>query len=215
MTVPTSYATLRTAIAERRERVGDAAYEAEIPGFIALAEAGLNRQAPVRLAEVDAALTATPGTRFVALPADFLEAIGLTLTTSGVDERLAPLAASAMAVSEAAGPPAYWAIDGGNIAFPAPADQAHTLRLRYRKKLFELAATDPNWLLTNHPDVYLFAALVEAADHELDEAASVKYAVRLERALDEVRWLDGRAKAVPLRVDPALLAAPRFTIAAG
>lgn len=215
MTIPTSYSTLRTAIAERRERVSDSAYEALTADFVAYAEAHLNRQAPVRLAEVNTTLTATPASRFVALPTDYLEAIGLWRTTTGSDVPMTQLGAAAMAASDTATTPEYWAIDGSNVAFQAPADSAHTFRLRYRKKLFDLATTDPNWLLTNHPDVYLYAALVEAADHEMDDAASVKYSVKLERAMGQVRWLEARGKAAPLRVDPALMGRPAYNHTTG
>lgn len=215
MTIPTSYATLRTAIAERREQVGNAAYEAFIPGFIALAEAGLNRHVPVRLAEVNTPLTAIPSNRFMALPSDYLEPIGLWMTTSGDEQKMTPLTAAGMAVSDANGTPAHWAIDGSNIAFECPADQAHTFRFRYRKKLFALASTDPNWLLTNHPDAYLYASLVEAAEHELDFDAADRYRAHRKDATDQVRWLDARGKVAPLRVDPALMGRPAFNVATG
>lgn len=215
MTIPVSYATLKTAIAERRERVGDSAFEALTPDFIAYAEAHLNRLAPVRLSEVNTTLTATPSSRTIAMPSDFLEPIGLWMTTYGDERKMALMTAGSMAVSSTNGIPSYWVVDGSNVAFDCPADSAHTFRFRYRKKLFDLATTDPNWLLTNHPDVYLYASLVEAADHEMDQAASSYYTVRRDRAVDDVRWLEARSKVAPLRVDPALVAAPAFDITSG
>lgn len=215
MTLPTSFATLKTAIAERRERVGDSAFEALTPDFIALCENKLNRIAPVRLSQVNTTLTATPSSRYVALPSDFVEAYALFRTTDGDEVEMARIAGGVVGLETADGTPRMWGISGSNIELDCPADSAHTFRLYYRKKLFDLATTDPNWLLTNHPDVYLYGSLVEAADHEFDDAAVAKYDTRFQRALDDVRWLESQAQRVPLRVDAALLNPRPFDYATG
>jgi len=209
MTYPTSYATLQTAIAERRERVGVSDYEALTPDFIRIAENKLNRIAPVRLSRVnDATLTATPASRNITLPSDFLEAYALFLTTDGDETELARIQPGVMELHTTSGPPRQWAINAGNIELDQLADSAHTFRFFYRKKLFDLSAggaSDPNWLLTNYPDVYLYGSLVEAADYEMDDNALVKYQARFDRALDDVVWLESQSVRAPLRVDVALL----------
>lgn len=208
----TSYAELQTAIQNWRDR-SDTGFTDRVPEFIALAEARLNRKAPVRLAETNTTLTGTTDSREIALPDDFLEPIALFLTTSGQQERLAPIIAGNYALTTTSGWPEAWMINGSNIDLNCPCDQAHTFLLRYRKRLFDLANTDPNWLLTNHPDVYLWGSLVEAANWEDDDAAIAKYEVRLKRAEAEVRWMEARSKAVaPMRVDPALASVGRWNI---
>ena len=175
MTIPISYATLQTAVAEYREQVGVTAFTDLIPTFIALCENKLNRVAPVRLSRVNTTLTATPSSRNIALPADFVEGLGLFRTTDGNETELAKVSGGLHELSTTNGTPRIWGINAGNIELDCPADSAHTFRFYYRKKLFDLATTDPNWLLTNHPDVYLYGTLAEAAGYEMDDAAVAKY----------------------------------------
>lgn len=58
-----------------------------------------------------------------------------------------------------------------------------------------LFATDPNWLITAHPDVYLYGALVESAPYLKDDARIATWAGRLELALEGIRG--------SVRLDPA------------
>lgn len=203
----TSYATLQTAIADYRERSGDSDFTAQVPLFIALAEARLNRDLKVRTAEgTIATLTGTTSSRYVDLPSDYLEQIALYLTTNSRRTLLRPYVPGTIDLSTTSGTPSAWAIVGSTIEFDCPCDQAHTFALHYRLKLFDLATTDPNWLLTNYPDVYLWAALTEAADREGDDAAVVKYKLRYEEAKDSLLRLEGKAKSrAVLTVDPGLL----------
>ena len=216
MTIPTSLATLKTAIEEQRERT-DAAFVAMESTFVALAEVRLNRLVPVRLSEVDTtSLTATISSSLITLPTDFLEAKALFLTTYGVEQPLTPFVIGTAEIGTTNAPPEHWAINGGSIQLDAPADAAHTFRFRYRKKLFDLATTDPNWLLTNNPDCYLWACCMEAAAWERDMDALAMYEARFQSAKDEIRWLENRAKALaPLRVDPALVGSRPFNITTG
>lgn len=205
MTTPTSYATLQTAIGEMRER-SDSAFTSQLPTFVALAEAKLNRLLRIRQNETDdATLIGSSSSRTVALPSDFLDPVAVWLTTNSQRTLLRPYSAGTMSLSTTEGEPEAWAINGTNIEFDRPLDSAHTFTLRYRKKLFALATTDPNWLLTYHPDVYLFACLIEAADWEQDDNAVLKYDARLKSALAELHTQEGRHKSkATLTVDPAL-----------
>src|SRR4051812_14862616 len=75
----TTYAELQAAAANWLVR-GD--LTARIPEFIALAEARLNRVLRARLAESEAALTASVGSRSVPLPAGFAEPVALSILKS-------------------------------------------------------------------------------------------------------------------------------------
>lgn len=200
----TTLAELKTAVQNWRDRQ-DAAFTDRTGEFVTLAEARLNSLVPVRLAETNTTLTGTTDSREVALPTDFLEPIALFRTTGGDQYRLAPIIAGSYELNTTSGWPEAWMINGSNIDLDKPCDQEHTFLFRYRKKLFDLGTTDPNWLLTNHPDVYLNATLVEACVFEGDDAGVALYESRLQQAMRRVRWLEARSKAVAkLRVDPAL-----------
>jgi hypothetical protein len=210
-----TYTELKAAIEAWLSRQGDASITANAADFISLAEARLNRDLPLRVMQTTTTLTGTVSSRAVALPSDFIEPIALFLTTFGVETFLKPLVAGNFEYETTSGTPAGWCINGTNIDLDAPCDQAHTFSFRYRKS-FALSDADPtNWLLTNHPDCYLSACMVEAGIFAEDERAS-SWEQRLRSAIDSIAWVDARSIAVgTLSVDPALRAPGRFDFATG
>ena len=86
-------------------------------------------------------------------------------------------------------------MDGAVLAFDRPCDQAYGFTLRMLRKfaLSDLAPT--NALLTEHPDVYLFATLCEAAPFLRDAELSQAYEARLARAIAEANGKDARSRA--------------------
>ena len=166
-----------------------------IPEFIALAEARLNRVLRARLAESDVALTATPGSRTVALPAGFAEPLALWITQGAERLALRFVEPSLMPVTSLSGRPCAWAVDGASLAFDRPCDQAYALTLRMLAKFALSDAAPTNALLTDYPDAYLFATLCEAAPFLRDAELSATYEARLTRALAEINSKDARARA--------------------
>ncbi|MDP3937083.1 MAG: hypothetical protein Q8R92_03000 [Deltaproteobacteria bacterium] len=212
----TSLSELKTAVQNWNSGRADTTFTDRLDEFVSLAESRLNVELAVRTAEVDTSLAGTLDSREIALPSDFLEPVALFLTTFGERERLAPIVAGNYELGTTSGTPSAWMINGSNIDLDKPCDQAHTFSFRYRKKLFDLATTDPNWLLTNHPNVYLFAVLAEAANWEDDDAVALKYEARLRQAIAGVRWLQARSNSgAPLRTDAALVSVGGFNINSG
>lgn len=210
----TSYATLKTAMPTWMAR--DDATDAQLSEFVAVFEGRANVELPIRTAEVNTTLTGSTSSRQLTLPSDFLEPVALFLTTFGTQQRLSPIISGTYELDTSDSVPSAWAINGSNIDLDVPCDQAHTFTLRYRMKLLNLATTDPNWLLTNYPNVYLWGSLIEFATWDRDPDAINLYTARYEQARDGVAWLESRAKAMaPLRVDAALAAAPAFDINSG
>jgi len=52
--------------------------------------------------------------------------------------------------------------------------------------LVPLSTTDPNWLLTTHPDIYLYGALVEGAPHLRDDERVVMWESLLQQRIEEM-----------------------------
>ncbi|HEX3887350.1 MAG TPA: hypothetical protein VHW05_07610 [Phenylobacterium sp.] len=188
----TTYAELQAAAANWLVR---ADLTARIPEFIALAEARLNRVLRARLAETEASLTATPGQRTIPLPAGFAEPLALWIVEGGVREPLRFVEPSLTDASSLVGRPRSWSIDGANLAFERPCDQAYgfVLRLLTRFALSDAAPT--NALLSDYPDAYLFATLCEAGPFLRDDPLTQAYEERLTRAIDEINTKDARARA--------------------
>ena len=188
----TTYAELQAAAANWLVR-GDLTQR--IPEFIALAESRLNRVLRARLAEAEAALTATVGARTIPLPAGFAEPLALWIVRGAERRVLRFVEPSLLGVTSLRGQPCSWSVDGASLAFDRPCDQAYSLVLRMLVK-FTLSDTAPtNALLSDYPDAYLFATLCEAGPFLRDGDLAASYEARLERAIAEINTKDARARA--------------------
>lgn len=210
------YNRLKAEVTKFAMRGGDTEYEDTVPTFISLGESALNRELPLRVMEVDAPLTGTTGSRFIPLPADFVEPFALHLTTYGEPRCVRPGVAGQMEVRSSNSEPTEWAINGTNIELNAPCDQNHSFIFRYRKS-FALSDAEPtNWLLTHYPDAYLAAALVWGGVFMRDTAEAAPWKAILDDAIAKIGWLEARSIAVaPLTADPALAGRGGFNIYTG
>ena len=188
----TTYAELKAAAASWLVRTD---LTERIPEFVALAEARLNRVLRARLAETEAELTATAGSRTAALPPGFTEPLRLWLAKDDERIELPFVAASLLGASARPGEPGAWTVDGANLAFDRPCDAAYALTLRMLKAFSLSDAAPTNALLTEGPDVYLFATLCEAAPFLRDAELAAAYEARLDRAIAELNAKDARSRA--------------------
>ena len=171
-----TYANLQTEIASwlRRDDL-----TAEIPSFIALAQAQMNRKLRCRRMMARATLSITG--QIVAAPADFLapRSLRLTGTSSGPatlewvsDEQMDTLLDSGDYTS---GQPRHYTLEGGNFRFsPDPGSDGYTAELSYYAAIPALSDSNPsNWVLATHPDAYLYGALTQSAPYlKADERLS-------------------------------------------
>lgn len=188
----TTYAELQAAAANWLVR-GD--LTARIPEFIALAEVRLNRVLRTRLAEVEQGLTAIVGSRTMPLPAGFAEPLTLWLVKPEGRMALPFLEASLLGACSLRGEPGAWSIDGANLAFDRPADKPYVLSFRMLRRFALSEAQPTNALLADHPDIYLFATLCEAAPFLRDAELSSAYEARLARAIEEANAKEARSRA--------------------
>lgn len=186
-----TYAQLQTAVASWLNRSD---LTTQIPDFITLAESALNRRLNLRVMTQEASLSTVASSRTVTLPTAFIEPLALWR----LDTDRVPLIfrlPETMDISTTSGRPEYWAVDE-TIVFERPADAVYSLIFRYVKG-FALSDTDTtNWLLTNHPDVYLFATLVEAAPYLRDDNLLAVWSARFERAVGEVMEKESRSRSL-------------------
>lgn len=197
-----NYAQLKAAVADwlersdLSERTGD---------FVTLAESRLNRLLRLRSLETDQTLTATPGSRTIALPSGFREPVALWM--EGEDGRQAMRFAdpATLAVGNAVGRPRTWTVDGATVAFERPCDQAYGFTLRMVGRLALSDAQPSNAVLADYPDLYLFGALTEAAPYLRDAELLSLFAARFEAALGEARAKEARSRSLAnLAVEPVL-----------
>lgn len=165
----TTYTELKSAIADWLLRDD---LTAVIPQFIALAEADMNRT--IRHWRMEKRATTDLDSRYSALPFDFLAPIRISISGTHFIELEPAGQAEMLAMRQGndnvAGQPRYYAIMAGEIeVFPTPAGN-YTLEMAYYSRTDALSDGNPaNWLLTYHPDIYLYGALMQSAPYLKDD----------------------------------------------
>jgi len=132
-----------------------------IPTWIRFATAGFNRV--LRTPEMEARDTSTLTDEYTALPADFLEVIAVA-DSAGRQLRHLDRQQFGSLVASGREPnvPIFTIEDYQLRLWPAPTASASlTVTLLYYEQISTLVnANDTNWLLTDHPDLYLYGALM-------------------------------------------------------
>lgn len=167
-----TYADLKAAVADWLTR---ADLEQQIPDFIKLAEASLNKIIRSTRMTANADVTVNANARKGVLPSDLLETLYVQIKTDEdypleqvSPEQLTVLRRSRM---RATGKPRFYAIVGRAIEVVPTPDAQITLDVAYYQAIPSLASpTDANWLLTYEPDLYLYTTLLHAAPFLQDEA---------------------------------------------
>ena len=186
-----TYANLQIEITNYLAR-GDLA--AEIPSFIALAEAKFNRA--LKCVEMDQRATAaidinSDEPQFLSLPADYQSMRRVRISSIPGKPRLFFLPSDLLdekrfAAQDAPGQPRYFTIFGGELElFPTP-DAAYTLEMVYRRLIPPLALNVSNWLLLSHPDAYLYGALMEAEPYMKNDQRIATWAQGLSAVIDAI-----------------------------
>lgn len=165
----TNYTELKASIADWLNRQD---LTSQIPDFITLAEARFNRS--IRTRDMIKRQVATTSNQFVPVPLDWLETYQLEMPPLGTGTPYDPLRyispdEAAVLKSKAAvgNTRAYTLIDGQFELIPAPAGGGTvTITCTYYAKIPVLSSTNAsNWLLIKAPDLYLYAALANAAPY--------------------------------------------------
>lgn len=172
-----NYPQLVTAIAGLMHRTD---LSGSIPTFIALAEARLNRNLRVRQMEVDLPLT-TMTDNLITMPADIVDV--KSLWVPGFEgSPLEPNSFDAVLASGRSGTPTMYARKGSKGVFINGSGDVKGVVYQQIAALSDSNQT--NWLLDEHPDVYLYGALVQAAIYTKDDGSA--YADQYGSALLEV-----------------------------
>lgn len=196
-----TYAELKTAVADWMARGDLSGYPAD---FITLAEAKLNRQ--LGAVETDTTLTGTVDNRRIDISSlSIQQPIALFLVDTDEIE-VTPKSDGTFPYLATSSRPRYWAIDGTNIDFDCPLDTAYSFRLRYRQKFALSDSATTNWLLTNHPDVYLAAALMWGGAFTKNFPYADAFSNVLTDGIPEVKNAIAQSKRGVLTVDPGLAA---------
>lgn len=203
----TDYASLKAEAIEWMDRAGQIG-KAET--WVQLGEAKLNRKlGPM---ETDALLAATVGSRDLDISSlNVVQPLALFIAEPGCAEiTVQPQSAATMPYEVGPGRPEMFAVEQfWTIHLNRPADAEYPFRFHYSGRFALSDAAPTNWLLTNHPDVYLAVVLVWGAGYnEAWENGAIWKGI-LEEAIPEIASLIRKSQRGTLRVDPALISAAR------
>lgn len=180
----TNYSELQTAIADWLNRDD---LTSILPTFITMAEATLNRD--VRHWRMEQRATAEIDDQYLTLPTDWIETVRLTVKDT------VPYALNLMSRDElqdrrfsgddVSGKPLYYAHIAGEVElFPTP-DATYDIEILYVQKIEALSDSNTsNWLLTEAPDLYLYACLVETATYLRDDERLASFGALYQSKLD-------------------------------
>ena len=160
-----TYSELQTAIANWLKRTD---LTSRIPEYIQLAEVRINQEIRAKEMKQRATATAKTTTRWNELPDRFLDMHQLELTYSDQIWFPAYVAHDRMKDfrNTTTGQPTHFTTWGLEMAFERVPDEAYTMEMVYYRGVAALSGSNTtNEVLTNYPNVYLYAALIEAAVH--------------------------------------------------
>ncbi len=194
-----TYSDLQAEVAAWLRRADLAA---EIPTFITLAEAQMNRRLRVR--PMLARLSQTLDSDYSSLPADFLAEREVKIVNGDGSCRplayLAPEPMDRLGAVAIQGKPQFYGLYGGSLRlYPAP-DQPYAIELDYVQALAALSAANPtNWLLTAHPDAYLYGALTQSAPYLRADERLQTWGTLFSTVLTDIETADRTGAAARLR----------------
>lgn len=189
-----SYSDLRNAVAGWLHRDD---LSASIPDFIALAEARLNRDVRARQQLTSVTLATVATTQAVALPTDWLHFHRVRLVAP--DRPLTMLPGpdfAAMYRLSDTGAPRNYTIEGSSLLLGPVPDAVYSIEAVYYAAIPALSDTAPaNWLLTDWPSLYLYAALAESAPFVVSDSRRAMWESMYAADLAAAMSADRRARA--------------------
>jgi len=166
-----------------------------VPDFITLCEADLNRQ--LRVGEMSLRTRAPLNSQYVKLPPDFLGMRNIELVTDPVTpleyRNLENLDRHRR--DDASGKPVYYSIMKDNLEFAPVPDGEYTVEIVYYRKIPALSADNAtNWLLSEHPDAYLYGALMQSAPYLHADERIGTWAGRYQQIVQQIIASDENAR---------------------
>ena len=187
-----TFAELKTSIADWLNRDD---LTSVIPDFISLAEANMDRS--IRHWRMEKRVTATVDGQYTGLVGDYLEGIRFSIASG---DRLELLSQGEMqqrrtAYDDTTGKPKYYAISDGQLElYPTP-DGTYAVEMLYYGQITPLSESNTtNWLLTHHPDAYLYGSLLHAAPYLGEDQRAGTWGSLYQSALDAINKESSDAK---------------------
>ena len=190
-----TYTELQASIASWLNRDDLAA---NVPDFIALAESSINTE--VRHWRMETRAETTIDGQFTGIPSDWLATIRFHLQNDGTTD-LRYLSRAAMQsqraeVQDSTGVPKYYGHNSGQFeVMPSPGGAYGGILLYYAKVPSLSGTNETNWLLTHHPDIYLYGALLHSAPFLQEDVRAQTWAALYKSAVERVNDASSKSTA--------------------
>jgi|ERR1044072_8774280 hypothetical protein len=196
-----TYAQLKEHIAEKMDRDDLAA---QIPNFIRMAEFWLADAITHPFGEVTSLVSTTAGVETVALPVGFsqLRSAHLVADPLCILDPVSPATMRERWTTGSGQPQSYAILNGLMLIGPVP-DAAYSISLTYLSDLVPLSdVNQTNWLLTRRADIYVYASLLQAEAHIVNDQRLPVWKTALDEAVAMFNAAGNRyrASASPLRL---------------
>lgn len=165
--------------------------------FVGMIEPFLNRTLRTPEMEVTAYPSFVSGTSTFPLPMDCLAVRGVNMNGRALDAYGPAQMATTFGLPSgfAQGLPAAYSVSGRTVTVaPAGVGDA-TITLTYWQRIPALTSAAPtNWLLTEHPDVYLYGTLAQAEAYVENPARAAQWTALFEGAVAQIMAAAGKAR---------------------
>lgn len=161
-----TYATLQSTVMDYLDRSD---LSAIVPTFIMLMEAKVKRTVRHWRMETAATLTTVAAQRYVELPTGWLETRTI-VRSSDPTVVMEPMALTLLDnQSSGQGAPNYYMVQNGKLYMEPTPDAEYSLACNYYSFSDLSDSNTTNWLLTYHPDIYIYGTLLEAEAYLMND----------------------------------------------
>lgn len=189
-----TYADLIASVANELHRSD---LNAVIPDKVTLAEVRINGDLDARLQDTKTTLTCVPAQEYIASPSDVINIRHLSVAGSPVvtlDYLTPDQFNTSYPWGSNTGRPEVFTVIGSNIYLAPVPDSAYTLNIIYKAKVPSLPINSTTWLMTNYPNVYFYAVLLEMSPYIKDDNRMQMWLQAYNSAIESVNeqdWYSG------------------------
>ena len=181
-----NYSELKSAIADWLDRTD---LTDSIPDFITLAETRHKRDFKIRRMETRVTANTIADSEYYTLPDNYVAMRNIQLNTDPKTplEYLTPEQMDRIHAGSTKGKPKAFSIIGNNLQLRPIPDSVYEIEILYFKHFTPLSdGNTTNDMLTNHPDVYLYGALVEAEPYLQNDKRIQVWSAYYDRAKKDI-----------------------------
>jgi hypothetical protein len=180
-----SYTTVKDFTLRLLNREGFTELETDIEDLMGIGQRTIWRNADLNAMLVAEEMTVSAAT--AALPSGALRIKSITLQngSQSCDVKGAPFRTVMLARNE--GAPRFYTVVGSTMYFGPTADQAYTIDVISYKALQSISTTnDSNWVVSNYPELIVWASMYEALMWLKDDNRAGIYFQRMEKLIAEI-----------------------------